>query len=132
MVSWFFGFFFFFHLKGEMMPGQVRRGSLLSSSPGGLGGNRPYLTERGLLQTLCLAQLGCQESGTQEEHKHKSFLSPDNLFAQKKVSDSSLNPKRKARERPQKCKSELSWASTGTLFLFPLFLKKVLFPNFSR
>lgn len=79
------------------MPGQVRSESLLSSSPGSLGGYGPYLTERGLHQTLCLAQSGCQESGTQEEHKHKRFLSPDNLFSQTKVSDSGLNPKRKAR-----------------------------------
>lgn len=95
----FLGFFLLspFHQKGDRVPGQVRSRSLLSSSPERPGGFGPYLTGRGLHQTLCLAQSGCQESGTQEGHKHKRFLSPDNLFSQTKVSDSCLNPTIKAR-----------------------------------
>lgn len=79
------------------MPGKGRSGSLLPRSPGSLGDYGPYLRGRGLHQTLCLAQSGCQESGTQEEHKHKRFLSPDNLFSQTKVSDRGLNPRGKPR-----------------------------------
>lgn len=38
-----------------------------------------------LQQTLCLAQWGFQEPGTQVGHKHKRFLSPGNLHLQIKI-----------------------------------------------
>lgn len=114
------------------MPAQVRSGSLLSSSPETPGGYGPYLTGRGLHQTLCLAQSGCQEPGTQEGHKHKRFLSPDNLFSQTKVSDSCLNPQRKARAEITAMQKRVFLGPARNNLSSPLLLKKVLFPNFSR
>lgn len=117
---------FSFHQKGETLPGQVRSGSLLSSSPETPQGHGPYLTGRGLHQTLCLAQSGCQESGTQEGHKHKRFLSPDNLFSQTKVSDSCLNPERKAwAEIIAMQKQDFLGPTRNSL---PRFLKESFFP----
>lgn len=114
------------------MPGQVRGGSLLSSSPKSPGGYGPYLTGRGLHQTLCLAQSGCQESGTQEGHKHKRFLSPDNLFSQTKVSASCLKPKRKARAEITAMQKQVFLGPNRNSLSSPLLLKKVFFLNFSR
>lgn len=96
------------------------------------GGDGPYLTGRGLHQTLCLAQSGCQESGTQEGHKHKKFLSPDNLFSQKKVSDSCLNPKRKARAQFTVMQKWVFLGPTRNSLSCSFFLNKLLFPIFSR